>query len=646
MVTAEERDYLWRTYAKDTRARINLGIRRRLAPLMDNDRRKIELMNALLLSMPGTPVLYYGDEIGMGDNYYLGDRDGVRTPMQWSADRNGGFCRANPQALYLPPIMDPVYGFQAVNVEAQQNEPSSLLNWTRRMIGVRKQHKAFGRGTLTLPLSAQPQDPRLFRGYEDERILCVANLSRQAQAVELDLSEFTRRGADRADRRRRLPADRRPALSADAAGLRLLLVPARRRGRGAALARRRPPSRCRNSSRSRRRAGGSTRALDGRERQQLERYALPEFLAAPALVRRQERRDRARSSAAPLGAIPGDAEPARHRRRRDRRRASSAISCRSRVLWGEENLRFGAPKLSYTLAKVRHGPKLGALIDAAYDERFIRDLIARDARAASELPAADGKLALRVRPKRSARSTSTARSAAVGGEQSNVSLRRRRRGDAEDLPAAPRRRAAGDRGGALPDRGRRVPEHAGLSRQRRVRAGRAASRSRSPRSSPSCATRATPGASIARRARAPPRRVRAPAALDARRRGRGAAPTFAYPLDLAARRSAGARPSCMPRFATPTDDPAFAAEPVSADDVDRWVDAATRRGASARFAMLRARDRGLPDEARPKSPRCSMRARRSSQRLEALRGLGAVRPEDPHPRRLSTSARCWSRRTT
>lgn len=193
MVTAEERDYLWRTYAVDPRARINLGIRRRLAALMDNDRRKIELMNVLLLSMPGTPVLYYGDEIGMGDNYYLGDRDGVRTPMQWSVDRNAGFSRADPQRLYLPVLMDPVYGYQAVNVESQQTDHSSLLNWTRRMIGVRKNHTAFGRGSLTFLYPRNRRVIAFFREFEGERILCVANLSRSAQAVELDLQEF--RGA-------------------------------------------------------------------------------------------------------------------------------------------------------------------------------------------------------------------------------------------------------------------------------------------------------------------------------------------------------------------------------------------------------------------------------------------------------------------
>ena len=193
MVTAEERDYLWRTYAVDPRARINLGIRRRLAGLMDNDRRKIELMNILLLSMPGTPVLYYGDEIGMGDNFYLGDRDGVRTPMQWSIDRNAGFSRCDPQRLYLPVLMDPVYGYQAVNVESQQSDVSSLLNWTRRMIGVRKARRSFGRGKLTFLYPRNRRILAFLREFENERILCVANLSRSAQAAELDLQEF--RGA-------------------------------------------------------------------------------------------------------------------------------------------------------------------------------------------------------------------------------------------------------------------------------------------------------------------------------------------------------------------------------------------------------------------------------------------------------------------
>jgi maltose alpha-D-glucosyltransferase/alpha-amylase len=190
MVTDHERDYLWDHYAADRRARINLGIRRRLAPLMENDRRKIELLNALLLSLPGTPVLYYGDEIGMGDNVFLKDRDGVRTPMQWSFDRNGGFSRADPASLYLPPIMDPVYGFEAVNVEAQSRSPSSLLNWMKRLIAARRLRRAFGRGGLRFLYPANRKVIAYLRSYGDEVILCVANLSRSPQAVELDLSEF------------------------------------------------------------------------------------------------------------------------------------------------------------------------------------------------------------------------------------------------------------------------------------------------------------------------------------------------------------------------------------------------------------------------------------------------------------------------
>jgi len=193
MVTDQERDYLWNTYAADKRARINLGIRRRLAPLMERDRRRIELMNALLLTMPGTPVLYYGDELGMGDNVYLGDRDGVRTPMQWSSDRNGGFSRADPASLTLPPIMDPLYGFQAVNVEAQAHDQHSMLNWVRRMLAVRREHSAFGRGTQRFLRPANRKILAYLRQHEGQVVLCVANLGRTAQAVELDLHDFVGR---------------------------------------------------------------------------------------------------------------------------------------------------------------------------------------------------------------------------------------------------------------------------------------------------------------------------------------------------------------------------------------------------------------------------------------------------------------------
>jgi maltose alpha-D-glucosyltransferase/alpha-amylase len=197
MVTDRERDYLWEAYAADRRARLNLGIRRRLSPLLERDRRRIELMNGLLLSMPGTPVIYYGDEIGMGDNIHLGDRDGVRTPMQWSPDRNGGFSRANPAALVLPPIMDALYGYEAVNVEAQSEDPHSLLNWMRRMLAVRRRFGAFGRGMLRFLYPGNRKVLAFMRELNteaaEELVLCVANLSRTAQAVELDLSAYAGR---------------------------------------------------------------------------------------------------------------------------------------------------------------------------------------------------------------------------------------------------------------------------------------------------------------------------------------------------------------------------------------------------------------------------------------------------------------------
>jgi maltose alpha-D-glucosyltransferase/alpha-amylase len=190
MVTEDERDYMYRAYANESQARINLGIRRRLAPLVGNDRRKMELLNGLLFSMPGTPVLYYGDEIGMGDNVYLGDRNGVRTPMQWSTDRNAGFSRANPQRMILPIIIDPEYHYESVNVEAQENNPNSLLWWTKRLVALRKRFTAFGRGSVEFLHPSNPRVLAFIRRFGDEIILVVANLSRHVQFVELDLSSM------------------------------------------------------------------------------------------------------------------------------------------------------------------------------------------------------------------------------------------------------------------------------------------------------------------------------------------------------------------------------------------------------------------------------------------------------------------------
>jgi maltose alpha-D-glucosyltransferase/alpha-amylase len=190
MVTDEDRDYMYRVYAQDREARVNLGIRRRLAPLLNNNRRRIELMNGLLFSLPGAPIIYYGDEIGMGDNVYLGDRNGVRTPMQWSGDRNAGFSLANPQRLYLPVITDPEYHYATVNVEAQQNNPHSLLWWTRRLIALRKRYKAFARGSIEFLYPENRKVLAFVRRYENETMLFVANLSRFVQYVRLDMSAF------------------------------------------------------------------------------------------------------------------------------------------------------------------------------------------------------------------------------------------------------------------------------------------------------------------------------------------------------------------------------------------------------------------------------------------------------------------------
>jgi maltose alpha-D-glucosyltransferase/alpha-amylase len=611
MVTAEERDYLWRTYARDTRARINLGIRRRLAPLMDNDRRKIELMNALLLSMPGTPVLYYGDELGMGDNYFLGDRDGVRTPMQWSADRNGGFSRANPQALFLPPIMDPVYGFQAVNVEAQQNEVSSLLNWTRRIIGVRKQHKAFGRGSLTFVYPRNRKILAYVRRHENEHILCVANLSRTAQAVELDLSEF--RGCvpiEMTGGAAFPPVGELPyMLTLPAYGyFWFLLASEADAPRWHTPAPEPMPEFITLTV-----VGGRIdRIMDGRERVQLERDTLPEFLA-------RQRWFAGKGAAignvtvTRIGSIPGEPNEllmVETGGGNGEQRYFLPLT----ALWGEEHLRFGAPKLSHTLAKVRFGPNIGALLDAAYDERFVRDLVAA-IRTGTDQPAPGGALTFT--------GTAPFRGLDLGGEihnigaeQSNVSLvvgdaamvkvyRRLRRGAQPELEVA-----------------RFLTEVAGFQN--------------TPAFYGSATYVPTEGEPMAL------------AAVFAFARNQGDAwsvihdalehdleefsvrpreevgtpasppPAFAHPLDLPlvlGRRTAELHAA----FATPTDDPAFAAAPVEAVDVVGWVDAAIAEGEAA-LARLQGLS-GLADEVQADVARLLEARPEIFARLEALRGL-------------------------
>jgi maltose alpha-D-glucosyltransferase/alpha-amylase len=417
MVTDVERDYLWRTYAEDTRARINLGIRRRLAPLMQNDRRKIELMNSLLLSMPGTPIVYYGDELGMGDNYYLGDRDGVRTPMQWSLDRNAGFSRANPQQLFLPVIQDPIYGFQAVNVESQQHDPSSLLNWTRRIIAVRKQHKAFGRGTMRLLYPLNRRVLAYVREYEGDRILCVANLSRSAQAVELDLSPW--RGAvpiELTGRSAFPPVGDLPYLvTLPAYGFYWFLLA----DEAEAPSWHQPMPEILPEFITLTTSGGKLPSvLTGREKRQLEEDVLPKFLPLQRWFAAKDRQilkagieqigelDEGRKV---LTEVTVEVEGTSHR-------YFLPLSAR----WGEENLAFGAPKLSYTIAKLRHGPRVGALVDGVYDEELATRLLAGMREGATlESPAGrivhdcDGRLAGMDDP---------GEPRPIGVEQSNLSV--------------------------------------------------------------------------------------------------------------------------------------------------------------------------------------------------------------------------------
>ncbi|WP_152047253.1 maltose alpha-D-glucosyltransferase [Aureimonas psammosilenae] len=372
MVTAEERDYLWTTYAVDTRARINLGIRRRLAPLMGNDRRKIELLNALLMSMPGTPTLYYGDEIGMGDNYYLGDRDGVRTPMQWSADRNGGFSRADPQRLYLPPIQDAMYGFQSINVEAQSNNPASLLNWSRRIVQVRRTREAFGRGTISFIYPSNRKVLAYLREYANERILCVANLSSTAQAVELDLSAFA--GVQPIEM---LGMSRFPTIGQ---GSYVLTLPAFGffwfdiSGIDVSIQRSQEPQPLPDFTTIVVRGDLKT-TLDERNRREVE-GVMSNFIAGQRWFGAKSGKAGA-TTLTVLGTAPGGS----------RGHALNEVSIETvdgeqryflplSAKWGEDYLHRDSPTLPYTLMKIRQGPMVGVIIDGARDPSHVKMLVA------------------------------------------------------------------------------------------------------------------------------------------------------------------------------------------------------------------------------------------------------------------------------
>ena len=367
MVTSEERDYLWQTYAADTRARINLGIRRRLAPLMQNDRRKIQLMNSMLLSMPGTPIIYYGDEIGMGDNYYLGDRDGVRTPMQWSGDRNAGFSRAKPQQLYLPAIIDAVYGHQVINVEAQADDPSSLLNWMRRMITVRRQHPAFGRGEMILLYPRNRKILAYLREHDGRAYLCVANLSDSAQAVELDLSRYRGTVPIELTGRSAFPpiGDLPYMLTLPAYGFYWFELSADEETPSWHEA---MPDILPEFMTLTARDGRVATAIRGREGTQFRHDVLPQWLPLQRWFSGKDT-DIGNVQMTALGSLgQGEHElvAVDVSLRDEEQTYLLPISAR----WGDENLRPGAPKLSYTLARIRHTARVGALIDGAYDERL------------------------------------------------------------------------------------------------------------------------------------------------------------------------------------------------------------------------------------------------------------------------------------
>ena len=423
MVTAEERDYLWSTYASDKRARINLGIRRRLAPLMGNDRRKVELLNALLMSMPGTPVVYYGDEIGMGDNIYLGDRDGVRTPMQWSPDRNAGFSRADPQRLYLPTIQDPLYGYQAINVEAQSNNPASQLNWMRRLIQVRGTREAFGRGTIRFLYPSNRKILAYLREHNGETILCVANLSSSAQAVELDLSAHA--GSVPVEM---LGLSNFPAigqlpylLSLPAYGFFwFALTPQDNVRDGPAGPQPLPEFNTLVID------GNLQDTIPGRNRREIE-SVLPGFVSRQRWFAAKAETP-TRASYRIIGALTP--------RSRTHLLGEAVVETSEGPQryflplagkWSEAHLGRDAPTLPYTLAKIRQGANVGAVIDAARDADFVREFVRQMTKGGAMETADGGTLRFEASPSRAelletVRQVEADGVSPLSGEQSNTSV--------------------------------------------------------------------------------------------------------------------------------------------------------------------------------------------------------------------------------
>ena len=564
MVTDDERDYLWRTYANDSRARINLGIRRRLAPLLENDRRKIELLNALLLSMPGTPVLYYGDELGMGDNFYLGDRDGVRTPMQWSADRNGGFSKADPQRLYLPPIMDANYGYQTVNVEAQQRDASSLLNWTRRMIQVRKTHAAFGRGSLSFLYPRNRKILAFVREHEGQTLLCVFNLARSAQAVELDLRQHAGKVPVELTGSSAFPpiGELTYMLTLPAYGFYWFILAGEEEEPRWHVA---PPEAAPDYI-TLIASDGWRSVFADRQKRIMEQEVLPDFVVRQRWFGAKDSHY-VQFELKPLATLEGihGTYPLAVCKASMPGSDTQSYFLPFSAKWGSEHVRAGAPQLPFTLAKLRSGPRVGALLDAANDQDFIRD-VAGAIGANKTIEAEGGRVVFSASPNW----TPIAQDApirAVGAEQSNVSIivderimlkiyRRLRAGIQPELEVArfltevahyantPEFLGAVE---YVADTG----EHTALA----IAFSFVTNQGDAWTAVVEGLDRALEDLTL---------RQDEEASVESDLEG-----LYGFPLDLAAR--LGTRTGELHRaFATPTDDPAFATEPITQGDIARW----------------------------------------------------------------------------